>query len=133
MSAVKVDLIVKLYMAKRHQKELLEAAHKDAVKALNDEMLKIEGFLMQQMDAEGVSSYKTEYGTAFKSTTDFANVADWSMTLDFIIENKKLEMLERRVNKTAVRAYMEETGGIVPGVNYGQKVSINIRKPTATA
>lgn len=133
MSAINVEKVIGLYMKKRLEKEQLEATVKEQLKEISEAMLKLESFLMQQMEADGVTSYKTAHGTAFKTSTDFANVADWNLTLDFIREHDKYEMLERRVNKTAVRAFMEETSGTVPGVNYGTKVSINIRKPTASA
>jgi hypothetical protein len=40
-------------------------------------------------------------------------------------------MLEKRVSKTAVRAYIDQTKSVPPGVNYGTKLEVNIRKPGA--
>jgi hypothetical protein len=40
-------------------------------------------------------------------------------------------MLERRVSKTAVRGYIDANKEVPPGITYGTKLDINIRKPTA--
>jgi hypothetical protein len=38
-------------------------------------------------------------------------------------------MLEKRISKIAVRGYIEANKAVPPGVNYGTKLEINIRKP----
>ena len=75
---------------------------------------------------------ETKHGTAFLTTTDFATVADWDAMLTFVRENDAYDMLEKRVSKTAVRGYIEQTKTVPPGVNYGTRLDVNIRKPTTT-
>jgi hypothetical protein len=60
-----------------------------------------------------------------------ATVADWEEVLTFIKEHEAFHMLERRVNKIAVRNYIDE-GVIPPGVNYGTKIGVGFRKPSAS-
>jgi hypothetical protein len=48
--------------------------------------------------------------------------------LTFIKNHDAFDMLERRVSKTAVRSHMDETGDVPPGITYGTKLGINIRK-----
>ena len=98
------------------------------VAELKAKMTKLESWLMQKADEDGVTSFKTTAGTAFVTTTDFANVADWDAVLTFIKENDAFDMLEKRVSKTAVRAHMDETGDVPPGITYGSKIGINVRK-----
>jgi hypothetical protein len=40
-------------------------------------------------------------------------------------------MLEKRVSKIAVRGYIESNKAVPPGVTYGTKLEVNIRKPGA--
>ena len=47
------------------------------------------------MDASGETQKKTPSGTAFITTVDFANVAEWDAVLDFIKENEAWDMLEK--------------------------------------
>jgi hypothetical protein len=62
------------------------------------------------------------------TSTDFANVADWDAVLTFIKNHDAFDMLEKRVSKTAVRSHMDETGEVPPGITYGTKLGVNIRK-----
>lgn len=131
--ATTVDDVIAAYMKLRTQKELIEAEIKDKVKGIEEKMDKLEAWIKEQADAQGVTSFKTKHGTAFLTTTDYANVADWDAVLKFIREEEAFDMLERRVSKTAVRGYIEATKAVPPGVNYGTKLGVNIRKPTVKA
>jgi len=123
-----VEQVVETYLKLRRKKEAVENETKDRVAELKAKMTKLESWLMQKADEDGVTSFKTTAGTAFVTTTDFANVADWDAVLTFIKENDAFDMLEKRVSKTAVRAHMDETGDVPPGITYGSKIGINVRK-----
>jgi hypothetical protein len=128
---VTVDAVIKKYMKLRSQKDAVEAEIKERVDTIKADMAKLEAWLKAKLDADGLTSFKTEYGTAFLTTTDFANVEDWDAVLRFIREEEAFDMLEKRVSKTAVRGYIEANKEVPPGVKYGTKLDINIRKPTA--
>jgi len=128
---VNVDDVVATYMKLRSQKEAIEAEVKDRVSNIKAKMEKLEAWIKEQADSQGVTSFKTKHGTAFLTTTDYANVADWDAVLNFIRENESYDMLEKRISKIAVRGYIEANKAVPPGVNYGTKLEVNIRKPTA--
>lgn len=125
-----VEQVVGTYMKLRRKKEALESQVKEDLAEIKAKMTKLESWLMQKADEDGVTSFKTAAGTAFVTTTDFANVADWDAVLTFIKNHEAFDMLEKRVSKTAVRAHMDETGEVPPGITYGSKMGINVRKPT---
>ncbi len=126
---VTVDDVVAAYLKLRLKKEAIEAQVKDEVKTLKDKMEQLEAWIKEQADAQGVTSFKTKHGTAFLTTTDYANVADWDAVLGFIRENEAYDMLEKRISKVAVRGYIDANKAVPPGVNYGTKLEVNIRKP----
>lgn len=126
-----VDNVIKKYMKLRGEKEAVEAEAKATVDVIKTNMAKLEAWLKAKLDADGLTSFKSAYGTAFLTTTDFASVDNWDAVLDFIKEQEAYDMLEKRVSKTAVRAYLEANKEVPPGVSYGTKLDINIRKPTA--
>jgi translation initiation factor IF-3 len=130
---VNVDDVVATYMKLRHQKDQIEADAKTKVDALKVKMMKLEAWIKEQADLQGVTSFKTKHGTAFLTTVDFANVADWDAVKQFIIDNEAFDMLEKRVSKLAVRGYIEQNKAVPPGVNYGTKLEVNIRKPAPGA
>lgn len=128
---VTIDAVIKKYMKLRSQKEAVEAEIKERVDKIKADMAKLEAFLQAKMDADGLTSFKSEHGTAFLTTTDFANVDNWDAVLQFIREEEAYDMLEKRVSKTAVRGYIEANKEVPPGIKYGTKLGVNIRKPTA--
>jgi len=128
--AVKVDQVVAAYITLRNQKDRIEAETKEKVRGIKEKMIKLEGWLMRKADEQGVSSFKTESGTAFVTSVDFAQVADWEEVLEFVKAHEAYDMLERRVSKRAVREYIESNKAVPPGVNYGSKLEVNVRKPT---
>lgn len=129
--SITVDDVVAAYLKLRNKKEALEAETKDQVKTLKEKMEQFEAWIKEQADAQGVTSFKTKHGTAFLTTTDYANVGDWDTVLGFIRENEAYDMLEKRISKVAVRGYIDATKAVPPGVNYGTKLEVNIRKPVA--
>ena len=124
-----VDDVVGTYLKLRHRKELLEAETKEKVDAIKTQLMKLEAWIKDQMDQQGVKSFKTAHGTAFMATTDWANVADWDAVLEYIKANDAFDMLEKRVAKLAVRGYIEKNKAVPPGINYGTKIEVNVRKP----
>jgi hypothetical protein len=126
-----IDQVISAYLKLRNKKEAIEAETKDKVKGIKEQLLKLEAWIKEKADADGVTSFKTEHGTAFLTTTDYANVADWDSVLGFILENEAFDMLEKRVSKTAVRGYIEATKAVPSGVNYGTRIDVNVRKPAA--
>lgn len=127
-----VDDVIAAYMKLREQKKLIEAQVKEQVSGINAKLDKLEAWVKEQADTQGVTSFKTKHGTAFLTTTDYANVADWDAVLGFIRENEAFDMLEKRISKTAVRGYIEQHKAVPPGVNYGTKLEVNIRKPAGS-
>lgn len=125
----KVADVIAMYLKLRQRKEDLESQIKDDIKKVKSKMDKIESWLKAKADSEGVTNFKANgVGTAFLTTTDYASVSDWDSTLDFIKEHDAYEMLERRVAKKAVREYIEEHKQVPPGITYGTRVNVNVRK-----
>ena len=127
--SVTVDEVVSAYIKLRAKKDAMEANTKAEVKKIVEKMDKFEGWLKQQADAQGVTSFKTKHGTAFLKTTDYANVENWDAAFKFILDNQAYDLLNKAVSKVAVRGYIETNKAVPPGVNYGTKIEVEVRKP----
>ena len=46
-------------------------------------------------------------------------------------ENEAWDLMEKRAAKIAIRAFIEEKKLVPPGVNYGTKKDLNVRRPTS--
>ena len=128
-----VNDVVALYIRLRNRKAAIKAEADAKTVQITEQMLKLEAWLKQQADQLGTTQFKTPSGTAFFKTEDFASVADWDEVLRFIKDSGNYNMLEKRVSKTVVRGYIEEYKQVPPGVNYGTKLVLNIRKPPTKA
>jgi hypothetical protein len=124
-----VDQVIETYMKLRKKKEAIEGEAKSQVKGIKENMTKLEAWIKEKADAEGVTSFKTNHGTAFLTTNDYARVADWDAVLGFVQDNEAYDLLERRVSKAAVRGYIDINKAVPAGITYGTKIDINVRKP----
>ena len=130
---VSIDKVIQAYLKLRVQKETMDAKHRENIKDIKDKMNKLEGWIKTQADEQGVTSFRTEHGTAFLTTSDYANVADWDSVLRYIQKHEAFDLLEKRVSKMAVRGYIDLHKSVPPGVNYGTAISVSVRKPTVKA
>jgi len=129
MSEPTVDKIIEAYIMLRGQKEAIEADVKEQVAGIKDKMAKLETWIQAKSDETGVKSFKTDHGTAFLTTSDFASVANWDEVLEFVKANDAWDMLTKGVAKKAVRDYIDLEGAVPNGVNFGTKVGVSVRRP----
>jgi len=130
MSKVTVDAAVAAYIRLRSEKEDIEREMKEQVELVKAKMAKLEAWFQQYLDESGQTSAKTREGTVFVTTTDYARVADWDKVLEFIKTREAYDLLQKRISKDAVRSYIDDSGCVPPGVNYGSKLSVNVRRPS---
>ena len=77
---IQISKVIDTYLKLRGDKETIEAEAKEKVSKIKEQMSKIEAYIKEQADEQGVDSFKTGSGTAFLTTTDFAQVAEWDKT-----------------------------------------------------
>ena len=128
-----VDKVIGTYIMLRSQKEVIEDGVKEQVAGIKEKMSKLEAWIQAKSDETGVKSFKTDAGTAFMSTTDFAKVGDWDAVLGFIKDNGAYDLLNKAVNKKAVREYIDINGSVPSGVNFGTIMGVSVRRPTKKA
>lgn len=103
----------------RHTKELaplLEIQHR------------LSGLLEGMLTAANAESLRTKSGTCSKSTRYTASLADPDAFMNYVINNKKFDLLDRRANATAVRDHVKETNELPPGVNLNAVQTIGVRR-----
>jgi len=131
MSQHKADKLVAVYVKMRDDLSAKEKTFKEFKAGRKEEMQKIADALQKMMDATGQESMKTKAGTAFRATKDFISVEDWNQVLAYVEESGDLAIFNKSVNKTVIKEYMGDHDGITPpGLLYGMKTEIQIRRPT---
>ena len=138
------DVVIGKYVQLRDEIAEVSERHAAELAPLQDQMRRIEAYLLASLNQDGVTSYKTDAGTAYKSTTlstRMANkeeflrcaLADVAVTFKHPIDQivaKVMEspLLDIRVAKAGVKEFMETSGYTVPGVTVEQMVQVNIRR-----
>jgi hypothetical protein len=133
MAELTVDAVVETYITLRGQKEAIEADTKDKLVGIKEKMLKLEAWIQAKSDETGVKSFKTDHGTAFLTTSDYATVADWDAVMAWVKDNEAWDMLTRGVSKKSVRGYIDANKTVPDGVNFGTKIGVSVRRPVKKA
>lgn len=127
MNDIDINDLVARYIALRNKKMAMEKLLSDKLEPLNIEMSQIESKLGEFLKFTNQDSAKTASGTVYKSVLMTATVVDMQSFLDFVLSKKAYDLLEKRVNKTAVKLYLDDEI-IVSGVKIDHREKINIRK-----
>lgn len=119
-----VEKILAAYIGWRDQKAEIEARHKEELAPLKDKMQMAEAALQKMMLDQDVSQLKKKgVGTAYLQEFVSAKVDDWDAVLEHVKTADRWDLLERRVNKTAVL-----DGDEVPGVTVSKSLKVNVRR-----
>lgn len=92
---------------------------------------RLSGILRAFMETHNLENLKTDAGTCYTSVRHTASVADADLFMKYVIENGRFELLDRRANPTAVKAFVEETKQLPPGVNLNAVQTVGVRRPRA--
>lgn len=120
--------VVEKYIALRDKKAVLKAKYDQEAGRIDTILDTLEARLLQAFDSTGVESVRTAAGTAYTSTRSSATVADWDAVLSHVRSNGAWELLEHRVNKTAIAQFKAANETIPPGVNWREERVVNIRR-----
>ena len=123
-----VEKRVKQYVAVRDHIKVIEERHKKELEQWMADKDKLTGIIQSCLEAVGAESIKTAEGTAYTTTRYTASLADPKAFMDFVIENKKFDLMNRAANAPAVRDYVAEHGGLPPGVNLSSIATIGVRR-----
>ena len=128
MAQLTIDAVVKAYVSLRDRKNEIKKRHSEELSPITQKMEKIEGWLLRDLQTRKVKSQKTDEGTAFVTSVTKATVKDRDALFEFAIQNEMWDLFESRVSKSVVQDYLEQTGEIVPGVDYTETKAVRIRR-----
>jgi hypothetical protein len=121
-------MVIRIREAKSaHVKEddaFVKATYDDPLKVINSE-------LARRMQEQGVTGFKTPFGTVYQAESMRVSGSDWTAFGEFLKTHDPLEYMEKRISSTAVKAYMTANDGAVPpGVNVFREFEARVRRPT---
>lgn len=122
-----LDEMVNKYVKIRDAKGAAKKAFDDETKRMTQALEKLEGLILQQLNTQGASSVKTQFGTAFTKTRSSVTVQDREEFYNWAVQTQNLGAIDMKANAKAVRELLDE-GTQVPGVKYGETIQVGIRR-----
>lgn len=126
--AVKIEDAIIRYLAFRDERAKLKTDYEFADNKLKEIMEKIEVWFMKQMDAGNVEAFKTAAGTAYTSKEYKASCADWPGFWEFMADQRRFDLLEKRVGIGGIKSYLEEKGELPPFINLTTERVVRVRR-----
>lgn len=113
----------------RDAKAKLAAEFKEQEDTLTAQMDQVKGALLDYCKEHEVESVRTASGLVYRSMKTRYWTSDWEAMHRFVVENNVPEFLEKRLNQTIVKSFLEENPEIVPpGINADSEYTITVRK-----
>ncbi len=123
-----IEDLIDRYVKLRDKKAVMKAEYEASVSKIDEMMDKVENFILGHLNQNGIDSVGSPAGTAFKSTVTSATVNDWDSLLAHIRSEEAWNLLDHRVNKTAVIEFKDAHNDLPPGVNWREETVVRIRR-----
>lgn len=125
---VKTETIIQAYVDLRDKRSALKKKFEAMDEELVSKMDKLEGALLKRLNEAGAESLKTEAGTAYIQLKKKASCADWPSFWQWIVDNGRPDMLEKRVSASTVKEYEEENKELPPFLNVITEREVVVRR-----
>lgn len=121
------------YLSLRGQREVLLADYEAKDAELKEAMKNIEANMLNVCNETNADSIRTQNGTVIRKLNERFYCNDWDNFKDFVLENKAVELLERRIHQGNFKEFISERqdDGLPPGVNVMREFGIVVRKPAS--
>ena len=124
-----VDRLTRIYLKIRDAKAAAAAEFKEKDSKLTEQLNMIKAQLLDYCKDHNVESVRTSEGMFYRTVKTRYWTSDWSAMHAFVLEHGTPEFMEKRLNQTAVKEFLEENPETVPpGLNVDSEYMISVRK-----
>ena len=125
---MKLNQLIATYIGIRDKKEALVKKQKEDVAKYTEALKKIEGVLLKHFQTVGQTSAKSDEGIAFIKVANTDKIADRETFLEYVKENDLFDLLENRINSSALNQFIEDHNDLPPGVTRNSVQIIQVRR-----
>lgn len=124
-----IDKMTRVFVKIRDAKAALASEFKKKDEELSAQMDELKRAMLDYLKEENLESVRTESGLIYRSVKTRYWANDWEDMHAFIVENQMPQLLEKRLNQTAVKALLEESPEIVPpSLKVDSEYVVTVRK-----
>jgi len=126
---VSVDKLVSVYIKMRDERDRIKREMEQRVEDIENQMKVVSGELLNICKETGADSFRTPFGTAYRTLKERYWTNDWESFHKFMQENNAMELLERRIHQSNMKQFLEENPETHPaGLQRDREYQITIRR-----
>ena len=126
---VSADKLTKAYIKIRAKRAELSKTFKSEDDILAEHQEKIKNALLSYCAEQNVESVRTSEGLFYRSIKIKYWTSDWESMHKFVLEHGVPELLDKRLNQTNLKQFLEENPEVLPqGLNKDTEYAIAVRK-----
>jgi len=122
------DSVIEEYVAVRDARAEIKKEYDDADARLKLELERRETWLLSAIDSVGVEALRGEHGTAFIQVKRRSSCGDWPTFWQYLADNKRFDLLEKRVSQAPIAKMIEEGEDLPPGINIHSERTVTVRR-----
>ena len=128
---VPMDKLARIYRKIKTEIDTLTQEYDNKLETLKAQQDELKFAMKDQMQALGVKSVNTAYGTVSMIHKTRYSTQDWDSFKKFIVEHDVVDLLEKRIAQTNMARFLEENpGSVPPGLNSFSDFEIRVTKPS---
>mgnify|MGYP003639188591 FL=1 len=126
---ISADKLTKAYIKIRAERAALSVEFKGKDGELVRKQDLIKNALLDYCENHKVESVRTSEGLFFRTSKVKYWTSDWERMYEFILKHDIPELLDKRINQTNLKQFLEENPDVMPeGLNIDNEYVISVRK-----
>ena len=123
------EKLTSVYLKIKDKRSELSAEFKEKDAELVEQLDKVKKALLDYCQEQGVDSVRTSAGLFYRSARTRYWTSDWASLHEFILDNEVPELLDKRVNQSNMKQFLEENPTLVPkGLNVDSEYVVSVRR-----
>ena len=129
MGDITAEKLTKAYIKIRDERAKLSAEYKEKDSVLSRQLERVKQGLLDYCNDHSVESVRTSEGLFYRSVKQKFWTNDWEKMHAFIMEHNVPELLEKRLNQTNLKQFLEENPESQPDcLNVDSEYYMSVRK-----
>jgi hypothetical protein len=126
---VPLEKLTRIYIKMRDKKAEVTHELEEKVSKIEQDMKTVKTAILAHMKEIGAESLRTEAGIVYRTVRTTYATSDWESMHKFILEHGVPDLLEKRLQQTNMRAFLEENPDMLPpGLNANSEYSVTIKR-----
>jgi len=126
---ISVEILTRTYLKIRDKRAELKAKYDEEEAVLATHLNKVKAALLDYCKENNIESVRTNAGLFYRTVKTRYWTSDWESFHRYVLDLEAPDLLEKRINQSAMKTFLEENPDQVPpGLNTDSEYIISVRK-----